>query len=351
MFFWLKEEANIAGVMPDLANYVECLENLGEAGFRKHHLVLGDRSMLVKILDLDISKKARAYFGSVVTKYATIGGLSRDIRRVFVSTGCHAAVEDAGWTVPLTSFADVDSLAPTILVVEHMHDFDVMSGLTDLHLMEGGLSSLVSLKLFPSAGGGGGAHLSISTYQRDARSLGLCVLDSDRAHVLAALGTTARTCSNAFVSSWRWRMHVLQARELENVIPPGVIKQAGLDYHFKSEGYYHDGVWPISGYADLKLGDSLCRFHRVGVGEQSFEKTAAALAAHFSNHADCGEAICLKPECYLCTPRGGVVARVAEHARSGALRRLRRIPERVAALNDLVSDIAFVGAAAAWRII
>lgn len=73
MFFWLKEEANIAGVMPDLADYTECLENLGEAGFRKHHLVLGDRSMLGKILDLDISRKARAYFGSVLTKYATIG--------------------------------------------------------------------------------------------------------------------------------------------------------------------------------------------------------------------------------------------------------------------------------------
>ncbi len=350
MFFWLKEEANITGVTPDLEDYAECLENLGEAGFKKHHLVLGDRSVLAKVVDLDISKKARVYFGSVLSKYATIGGLSRDIRRIFVSTGCHAAVEGASWTVPLSSFADADSLAPAIIVVEHMHDFEVMHGLVDLHLAEGGLSSVLALKLFPSAGGGGGAHLSVSTYQRDARSLGLCVLDSDREHVLGALGTTARTCTNAFVQSWRWSMHVLQARELENIIPPGVIKSAGIDYSFMSEGYYSEGFWPISGYADLKLGDSICRFRRINAGEQSFAMTAAALATHFNDRVDCGEDRCNKPECRLCEPRGGVVARVAAHARSGQLRALRRVPERVVALNHLLSDLTSVGAAAAWRI-
>ena len=352
MLFWLKEERAAAGVDLEVGEYVESLENLGEAGFRRDHLVMGDRKVLEKVMSLDLSRRAKVYYGSLLSKFSTIAGVGREIKRVFVSTGCHAPVREAtGWTVPLSSFSDVDSVARSILIVEHMYDYDVMRGLAELHLIERNISSLVSLNFIPAAGGGGGSHLALAVYQRDVKGFGLCVLDSDKPHVLGAVGGTAAKCGRAFVESWRWNMHVIEARELENLISPAVMNAAGVMNPFPSNSYFTDDKWEITGYADTKLGDYLCRFRQISPISQSYPRTKAALDRHFAHVSDCDEDACEKASCLICAPASTLLADVARAAEAGHLRKLRKLPERVAALNSLVSDITSVGAAAAWKII
>lgn len=350
MFFWLKDERDVLGGEVLYDEYAACIENLGEAGYRKEHLVFGDRTIIARAMSLDISRKAKTYYASVLAKYATLGGLHREVRRVFVSTGCYApAVENGVWTVPLSAFSDVSAVASCIMVVEHMYDYTVILGLVDIHLAQAGLASLVGINLFPAAGGGGGTHLSLSMYQRDARKLGICVLDSDRSHVHDALGNTAGTCKRIFAESWRWRMHIVCGRELENVIPPGVLRAVGIDSPYVDDSHYSDERWPIMGYVDLKAGDYICRFKNIDRGNKSFLETNDVIDRHFGAVYACDDGPCRREACLLCRSADSMLSDLAGRIQGSEFRKMRKLPQRVKALEKLIDDVVAAGAVARWN--
>ncbi|QGL87136.1 hypothetical protein FEO91_01900 [Stenotrophomonas maltophilia] len=351
MFFWLKDERDVLGGEVQFEEYAVCVENLGEAGYRKEHLVFGDRSIIARAMSLDISRKAKTYYASVLAKYATLGGLHREVRRVFVSTGCCApAAENGVWTIPLSAFSDVSSVASCIMVVEHMYDYTVILGLVDIHLAQVGLASSVGINLFPAAGGGGGTHLSLSMYQRDVRRLGICVLDSDRSHVYDALGNTAGTCKRVFAESWRWRMHIVCGRELENLIPPGVLKAVGLLSPYVDDAYYSNERWPVMGYVDIKSGDSICRFRKIDRGNRSFVETSDVIDRRFSAISICDEdEPCARDACLLCRSADSMLSDLAGRIHGSEFRKMRKLPQRVKALDELIDDVVAAGAAARWH--
>ncbi|HHA2451873.1 TPA: hypothetical protein ACOENR_003304 [Stenotrophomonas maltophilia] len=350
MFFWLKDERDVLGGEVLYDEYAACIENLGEAGYRKEHLVFGDRTIIARAMSLDISRKAKTYYASVLAKYATLGGLHREVRRVFVSTGCYApAVENGVWTVPLSAFSDVSAVASCIMVVEHMYDYTVILGLVDIYLAQAGLASLVGINLFPAAGGGGGTHLSLSMYQRDARKLGICVLDSDRSHVHDALGNTAGTCKRIFAESWRWRMHIVCGRELENVIPPGVLRAVGIDSPYVDDSNYSDERWPIMGYVDLKAGDYICRFKNIDRGNKSFLETNDVIDRHFGAVSACDDGPCRREACLLCRSADSMLSDLAGRIQGSEFRKMRKLPQRVKALEKLIDDVVAAGAVARWN--
>ncbi|MCM5524884.1 hypothetical protein, partial [Xanthomonas hortorum] len=60
MFFWITD-----GDAVNFANFIESLDNLGEAGFARRHLILGERGVISKILQVQgLSRKSSAYFKS-----------------------------------------------------------------------------------------------------------------------------------------------------------------------------------------------------------------------------------------------------------------------------------------------
>ena len=66
MFFWLKDERDVLGGEVQFEEYAVCVENLGEAGYRKEHLVFGDRSIIARAMSLDTPRCSQSTRHSVV---------------------------------------------------------------------------------------------------------------------------------------------------------------------------------------------------------------------------------------------------------------------------------------------
>jgi len=342
MFFWLT-----GGVDLGDSGQFEAIENLGESGFAGRHLVLGDRAVIDSIVKgAGLSRKASAYYRSVLARYSQIAGVQRSIKKVQVSAECHSPVLDGEWTVPLQSFRTDDSVERLLLLVEHMYDYKVIHGLSSIFLKEMGVAAWVRLAVTPVSGGGGGTSLTLAVHQRNRQSLGLCIVDSDRPHIKGAVGSTAKGCIGVYDYRWSWGFHILGARELENLVPPQLYEIAGVGASIGGGNYYSVDAWPIHGFADTKKGDCLCRFRSLTPVDQSYRETQAALA--YSEVEACDN--CPSPACRLCAANDGALVALSANFDRHPLASQRQLHARVPPLTELLDEVVSSAAAANWRI-
>ncbi|UXN00854.1 hypothetical protein N8D55_04180 [Xanthomonas hortorum pv. pelargonii] len=95
-----------------------------------------------------LSRKSSAYFKSVLAKYSQVAVLGKLLKKINIvpdSIACHQQGID--WVVPLSSFSDTNLLESTILVVEHMYDYQVILFLAQIHLREKGIFGMGGLGL------------------------------------------------------------------------------------------------------------------------------------------------------------------------------------------------------------
>lgn len=343
MFLWITGSLDLSK-----AGQFDAVENMGEAGFAGRHLVVGDRGALDLITsDNRLSRKAMAYYKSVKAKYSQIAVLRGFIPKVNVSADCYSPLKGDEWTVPLDSFRTDDAVEKALVIVEHMYDYKVISGLASAYLRGLGAGGWVGVSLTPVSGGGGGSSLTLSVHQNNKRSLGICVVDSDRPHIRGPLGSTARGCAKIYDDRWGWRLHVINARELENIVPPEIYEAGGIDYKLGSWGSYRSETWAIHGFADTKKGDCLCRFRALGPGDQSYRETVAALQEFpvVNDHE------CPSPSCSLCEADESVLVMLSSKIETHPLAGLRKLPAHVSALSDLLREFVSYGAAPKWSMI
>lgn len=234
-----------------------------------------------------------------------------------------------------------------MVIVEHMYDYKVIVGLAQISLRDCGAGALAGISLMPISGGGGATSLALSVHQSNRRSLGLCVVDSDRPHIKGAVGSTARGCSKVYDDRWSWRLHVIAGRELENIIPPEIYEMAGIGFKLSRHGGYNEVGWAVHGFADTKKGDCLCRFRSIDAGNQSYKETAAALAKFLAPK----NTACPSDECELCEPDENLLIALSSKMDVHPLAGLRRMPSQVAALSDLLKEVVSYGAMAKWSMI
>lgn len=272
----------LGGVRGELSNYsaeqLAALSNLGESGFHGSHLVLAPRDLL-RVLGVceGISPTARAYFGWMTQAITQFGSVMGMVENIYVD--CEAdspLLRGKEWHVPLTVFARPGTLRPSELICESAYDFGVLSELAQFVLRES--IRICGLSLRPIIGGGGNTHLVLQQSESANEGLVLCVVDSDRTHAGAALGSTARKCCEVELSG-RVRLRVMIPRELENAIPKGmyrlVLEAEGRNLAELDEvDAIDENLWL---YACLKSGDSVCRFHQLDVGDVGYAETRAAL--------------------------------------------------------------------------
>lgn len=345
MFFWIQG----GGLDLTKSNQFDAIENLGEAGFAGRHLVLGEVSAIDAIVaELGLSRKALAYFRSVKAKYAQVAAIKRIIPKVNVSASCLIATKTDEWIVPLDSFRTDDAVERALIIVEHMYDFRVIEGLSRTSLREAGISGWVNISLMPVSGGGGGTSLTLSVHQQNTRSLGICVVDSDRMHVKSSLGSTAKGCLNVYQSRWGWGLHIIGGRELENLVPPEIFLAGGINFKLSERGCYREETWAIHGYADTKKGDCLCRFRAIDIGDLSHKETAAALASIPPVKNNVG---CPSNQCVLCEADGNALSTLALKIDAHPIASLRKLPSSVAALSLLLKEVVAFGAAPKWSMI
>ncbi|MBY6279025.1 hypothetical protein [Stenotrophomonas maltophilia] len=342
MFFWIKGDVNLSD-----SEQLEAVENLGESGFAGRHLVLADRSTIESISGSGaLSRKASAYYRSVRAKYAQVAGVQRSVRKFWVSADCYSPILNGEWTVPLNSFRTDDSVERLLLLVEHMYDYKVIQGLSNIFLKELGVAAWIRLALTPVSGGGGGTSLTLSVHQKNMRSLGLCIVDSDRQHVKGATGSTAKGCSGVYDNRWGWSLHVLGARELENLVPPQLYSSSGIDIPIGDGGNYNSESWPIYGFADTKKGDCLCRFRNLAATDLSYRETLAALA-HFS---ESDGSACPSRNCKLSSGNENALIALSANFEKHPLAAQRTLPSKVQALTELLGEVVSFAAAANWKI-
>ena len=355
MLLWLTCEGSPKAI--NWQAYLDELDNLGEAGYKRDHAVFADRAVLAEILALpNLSRRARAYFLHIQAKFSTIAGIRHEVTPIYVSASCYAEVTDGdSHIIPLSAFANLHSAVRANLVCEHMYDFHVLSFLASMALANWNMNSTFQVSFVPVSGGGGGTHLTLLTYQLNADSIGICVVDSDKSHPGDAYGSTAVSCSRAFKHSWRWRLHVLAARELENVVPPEIWREGIGEELFAFDEAYDDRWWGVYGFADSKEStDSLCRYFEIGPGHGSYTSVQASLR-ELSTQGVPNCASCLREfECAgaACCNLGagfpkGLQSLAAWIERGRALPKTTRM---VRALEALLKDLVKTGIAPRFRV-
>jgi hypothetical protein len=355
MFFWLVcRECGDAPV--DWNRWVDALDNLGESGFKGDHLVLGDRPVLDQVRNIaGLSRKAKAYFESAYARLTTIGAVSNAVRPIQVDPTVLAEVEVAGYTViPLSHFVPQNSAERSLLLCEHMYDFTVAVEFGFARMKALGLSAVCRLSFRPASGGGGGIHLTLSTYQTDPLSIGLCLVDSDRAHPFDRLGASARTCKQAHEPGWKWTLHITEARELENLIPPELADAAGFA-QMRLGDYYCEECWAIGGYVDHKTADVLCRFVNMDASNLSYSVVRAAVA-QFQHRSERSKECCANCECVaqracpLNTVHGNLLSRLANWlSPAGSIGRVGALTT-VPAFDSLADRVILAGLAPAFAL-
>lgn len=343
MFFWITGELDLSR-----SEQFDAIENLGEAGFAGRHLVLGDKAAIDSIVAHEgFSRKSSAYYRSVKSKYSQIAGIKGRIPKVNVSPGCYSPSKGDEWEVPLESFRTDDAVEKALAIVEHMYDYKVVVSLANTSLREIGVNGWVGIELMPVSGGGGGTSLALSVHQKNARSLGICVVDSDRPHIRGPLGSTARGCEKVYDERWGWSLHVIGGREIENLVPPEIFEVGGVEAKLGGWQAYRDETWAVHGYADTKKGDCLCRFRSIPPGDLSFQETSAALA----NFPALDDIDCPSEKCRLCDANEGALGSLAAALERYPLAGLKKIPTPISALSDLLKQIVSYGAARRWNIV
>jgi len=261
MLFWIEtEQSDVAEIVDD---YIDSFESLGVAGWSKYHLILGSRQLLTALASsTSLSIRATAYYKYVHSRYAELASIKQHIDCVYVyPRGGFAAAAGEDRRALLRAFEHPKTCDKANLLVEHVYDYRVILEFARAYLSNIGLARVGELSLRFIAGGGGGTGHVLSVYESDGDSIGCCVVDSDRERIDAPVpkGSTADFCAQNHVPSWRWVLHIVDGRELENLIPDALLEGANMRVR-TIPGFASDDTWAVSGFADHKKDDLLCRF-------------------------------------------------------------------------------------------
>jgi len=273
---------------------ISALNCLGDAAFYGRHIVLGPRPLLTRLAShADLSRSARGYYKWMAGAFTQFGGLVSQVNFLIADAGAFApSVNGSQWSVPLSLFSDPDFLTVAELICENNSDFEVYDQLARLYAKRELPGCQVRLRSRP--GGGNTTSQVLASAMTSPGPVSLCLVDSDRDLVLGAAGATAKRCMDVYEESWRINLHVLDGRELENLVPVDVMvrvlegERVDTSVVEKFSLVHRD----LALFACLKTGEQVCRFHAIGTGYGGYQRTKIALGATARSHdafASCGD--------------------------------------------------------------
>lgn len=297
VIFWIDDIEDVNG---DWRPFADAISNLGEAGYFGRHLILGGRSVVRRISALDgVSTRSKAYFSRIAEGITQLGHVTR-LPAVIVSAKVDAPIlRGKDWHVPMRDFVNPDLLEACNLVCEDINDCDVISIFAENYINRKYSGLCISLRHV--SGGGNGISRQLQRSVDRGRAVSMYVVDSDREIVEGGLGDTAKRCFAIDLRDvWRVALYITEARELENLIPLGLVSRMLADERRHTDKVDSFGLVDkdVAHYACLKTGERLCRFHDVDSSFQGYERTRAALVSTSRAHPGffrCGD------ECANCS--------------------------------------------------
>lgn len=291
MIFWIDDIEDVSG---DWRPFAEAISNLGEAGYFGRHLVLGGRNVVRRISALDgVSPRSKAYFLRIAEEITQLGHVAR-LPATIVSAKVNAPIlRGKDWHVPMRDFSNPDLLESCNLVCEDINDCDVISLFAENYIRHKYSGLCISLRSV--SGGGNGISRQLQRSVDRGQAVSIYVVDSDREVVEGGMGDTAKRCFAIDLRDvWRVALYITEARELENLIPLGLVSRMLANERRQTGKVDNFGLVDrdIANYVCLKTGERLCRFHDVDSSFQGHERTRAALVSTSRNHpgfSRCGE--------------------------------------------------------------
>lgn len=259
---------------------------------RGNHYVLGEKNVLSA---LEISAGVPENCASVLrnirhnlpTTTQLLDAIELRINVVGTSQSFKKDATQNHWNIPITEFARLSS-DPTVLICEDVTDADMYSHAAAHYALSVRMSTLRRNHL--SIGGGGGS--TPLQYKRliDRRTaFVLCVTDSDRESPAdSAGGITRQRCEkHAKDTDWVTKHHAGCFRELENIIPLGLLERVLTDIQQESLRFNQkiekDAQIEVLGYGDIKKGTPLQAIAKYPKGHPNRLHWSTAVKTSISN--------------------------------------------------------------------
>lgn len=305
MLVWLDESVLTA----DLAsNQSAChgITELFNAVYRGDHFVLGRRATLRQLAQNEsLSSATRSVIATTESNFAQFGRLIEVFsRKLTVTYGKSHGIkrcEADQWEISLDQVAS-DAVNKSVLLAENLRDCDVYKYAAEHYRISESLAPC-AIKIELSGGGGSTTPDALQNLTVNEHRWCLCITDSDRFSPHDGLSLNAQKCREIADDGLFVVKHInLLVREIENLIPLGLLEQAMPHEHADAWSWHRDqlmGVCPdIHDYCDLKEGTSLAKILREPEGSPRREfwtihvstlRLASLVALPCEDANQCGE--------------------------------------------------------------
>jgi hypothetical protein len=212
-------------------NAINALNLIAHSRRLGKHIVLGNRSVVKYLATCDfLSAQSRSVYRKIYEQLPITSGYINNIHlSIEIFSGSLLEVTDKEnfrvIRVPVKYFTDFSILNKSVLLFEDMTDSDIYKIIVRYYLYRNNLGN-IKIDYEPRNGGGQNTHKAFAEIQRSEQSFCLCLLDSDKKHAMAEIGSTAKSVVKINDNNKPFcDVLILKFREIENLIPTLMYKE------------------------------------------------------------------------------------------------------------------------------
>lgn len=215
----------------DASDSVAAIETILSSARRGEHIVFADRKTLSHLLSLGLSLPNQAVVKSIQSRYSELASIeAQQIFRVKIDpTIQQPHYEGANvWLVPLQHFANV-ALVPSCVLAEDLRDATAYVTSAQHALLLHGHKG-IKVNLTKDSGGGAAIPNKLKDLALSKRQFVLAITDTDKTHPRGACcAPTSKCAAIAAQTSWVVEHQMLDASEIENILPVNLISDSVED--------------------------------------------------------------------------------------------------------------------------
>lgn len=261
---WIEIDDSVAENV-DNANLRQCavIESIALSVFHGKHVFYAKNKTLNWLCKQDVGGVAKAVFRKVSSRISELGSIRSNIgiKLILVFENDIFKYEDGEWVVSF-SFFESHQIQMGCLLAENLEDANIYLLAAKHYKIESKLK-ILDVNLMPQGGGGSQILPSFEEAINEKNSFCLAITDTDKDYPAAHSNIVSRRCNTvANQRTWIADHFDVPARELENVLPLGLIEEAifsdagAVDLHARLNAIKSrigDELEPFL-YCDLKLG-------------------------------------------------------------------------------------------------
>lgn len=331
---------------PDKIN-IEALDNIAYQCGAGNHILMGSRELLTRISETPgLERRTSALIRASCQRMTQQGALLNGSPwRLDIDAS------NTSRSIPhLHLFQNPDYCEKSQILTENPDDAATIVALAKTYIAHTLRGNRISIR--HNNGGGSTIGRTLKSIMDSPSGCTICIVDSDRKHEGAATGGTAKAGQAAYKKvkqKWRANLHLINQRELENLIPHDLLQHCVDKYapHLsdvtkaiqETNKFYVD-------YFCMKAGDSMCRLISSLISKRQLKRLSKATQCSggpMPPIIPCGTCIC-DGQCRESPGFGtGLLGWAATEMESGAFTSNPDLWRDE--LTDLVRKVAFTGLA------